>query len=465
MSDAMPTVLVVGAGPAGLTAAYRLKQYGYDVKVFEKNSEPGGAMRTIRANGFLHETGPNTIMETSPRVTELVSDLGLDGEKVYADDSSGIRYVVKNRVMQALPTGPKDFLTSPLFSKKTLIDLIKEIFKPAWDNRYEENLEQFVLRRLNHEFLDYAINPFVAGVFAGSPDRVSVKHGFGKLYQLEQEYGSMIKGQILGAKKRKKNKEKSKQTAKMFSFRNGLAALIEALVRQLDTAPEYGREIRKIQKDGDGRYHITDQDGHQHTGDGLLYCGTAHSLAGIDVEGIPEKAFVPLEKIVHPAVTVLTLGFRREDIGHSLKGFGVLIPEVEKFNILGALFNSTLFPGRAPEDTVLLTLFIGGMRQPEKAVLADDELVKMSLEDLNTLVEVKGDPVYTHIMRWDKAIPQYEVGYGANKELLTALEAENPGLWFAGNYRNGISAADTIVNATETAEKIHDFFSKGGQNA
>ena len=223
------SMIIIGGGIAGMTAAFRLKKAGIKVTLLEKNDRLGGALYSHQEDGYLAELGPNSILETSPLVTELIRDIGLEEDKVYANESSKVRYIVRNKKPVPLPSSPPSFIASPLFSILAKLRLIKEPFIEAWDNQYEESLSQFVIRRLGQEFLDYAINPFVAGVYAGDPDTLSVKHGFPKLYALEQKYGSLIKGQIKGAKERKKRQEVAKQSARMFSFRQGLKMIPTAI--------------------------------------------------------------------------------------------------------------------------------------------------------------------------------------------------------------------------------------------
>jgi oxygen-dependent protoporphyrinogen oxidase len=451
------SVVVVGAGIAGLTAAHKLKKSGVEVLVLEAADRVGGAISSISENGYLAELGPNTILETSPRVTELVKELGIDSQKVYADSASDNRYIVRDKKAMVLPTSPIKFLTTSMFGWKTKLGLLREPFLPAWDNRYEESLAQFVVRRLTQEFLDYAINPFVAGVFAGEPEHISVKHGFRRLYALEQKYGSLIKGQIKGAKERKRSEEKSKQTAKMFSFRNGLKTLPEALAAHLNGKVLTKATVENISNKSRGwevTYRTRERAHEAVRCDQILYAGPAYKLKEINVDGKAVNEFSVFERIYHPPVSTLTLGFRREDVSHPLDGFGVLIPKVENFSILGALFSSSLFPGRSPSGHVSVTVFIGGTRQPENGSKPLNELIAISLHDLGIILGVQGNPVFVHHTFWPKAIPQYEVGYGKYKDTIDHLELKYPGLHFSGNYRNGISVADTIVNALEISERM-----------
>ncbi len=459
----MKKVVVIGGGIAGLTAAFRLKQAGIEVTLLEKNERLGGAIHSVKENGFLVEIGPNTILETSPKVTELIRDAGLEKEKVYANDQAKNRYIVRNKKPISLPISPRAFFVTSLFSWKAKLRLLKEPFIDPWDNSYEESLSQFVVRRLGQEFLDYAINPFVAGVYAGDPDTLSVKHGFPKLYALEQTYGSLIKGQIKGAKERKLQGETSKQSAKMFSFTSGLKMIPDRFEQILGSAVHKRARVENMvsgEKGWEVHFRNAKEQEKLITADAVLFAGRTTDLPELKLNYTLQDDFKCLGKIYHPPVSVLALGFKRDDVGHPLDGFGVLIPKIEGFEILGALFSSTLFENRAPEDQVLLTVFIGGTRQPENALKSESELVDIVLKDLKVIVNEIGKPTFTYHVFWEKAIPQYEVGYTQYKDSLDNLERDYPGLFFAGNYRSGISVADTIVNATNIAEQIQAFINK-----
>jgi len=453
-------VIIVGGGIAGLVTAYRLHNAGHAVILLEKGQHLGGAIRSAKRDGYLSELGPNTVLETSPLVTDLIREIGLENEKIYANDSSKIRYIVRDRVPVPLPASPPAFFKSKLFSIRAKLKLIKEPFIPAWDNLYEESLSQFVLRRLGREFLDYAVNPFVAGVFAGNPERISVKHAFPKLYSLEQKYGSLIKGQIKGAKERRQRQGTEKQSARMFSFNDGLQTLPDSLGKALEGHILQLAEVKDLTY-GDNQFTVTysHQDGRQEQRNAraVVYTGQMYALRNISINSQVVPEFESLQKIYYPPVTVLHLGFNRKDVLDPLDGFGILIPEVEKFNILGILFSSTIFPDRAPDGKVLLTVFIGGARQPENALKDEKHLVAMAMEDLRPLLQVNADPVFVSHCQWKHAIPQYEVGYGTQKQYMNDLEKQYPGLFFSGSFRNGISVADTIVNAYENSDSVESY--------
>lgn len=189
----------------------------------------------------------------------------------------------------------------------------------------------------------------------------------------------------------------------------------------------------------------------------VVFAGPTYRLPELQLLSHRCLSWSPLAQIHYPPVASVVLGFRREDVAHPLDGFGVLIPEVEGFKILGTLFSSSLFPGRAPEGHVTLTSYIGGDRSPELALSDPETLVDMTLKDLSVILGVKGRPTFKHPVLFSKAIPQYEVGYGRYKDLMNDIEEKASGFFMAGHYRNGISLGDSIVAGHDVAEKVERF--------
>jgi oxygen-dependent protoporphyrinogen oxidase len=449
----MKSVAIIGAGITGLTAAFYLKRKGVPVTVYEAGPRAGGVIRSSRQNGFLAESGPNTILETSPKISELIRDLNLESRRLYPSPDAKNRYVVRDKKPIAMPSSQAEFLTTKLFSARAKFALAREPFVPPRRDGVEESVAEFVLRRLNQEFLDRAIDPLVAGIYAGDPHKLSVQHAFPKLLEAEQKHGSLIKGQFFGAGEQKSG-EVSRRDAKMFSFDDGLQVLADALAAQLGDSLKLNAQVIKLLQTKDG-WRVSTSSGETEHGT-VIYCGTAHKLSELKIESQTPLSFSSFSEIRHPPVASVVLGFRREDVVHPLDGFGMLIPKIEGFKILGTIFSSSLFPNRAPENFVALTSYIGGERQPEFASLPADELVGLVCEDLHALLGVKGSPTFRHVMLYPKAIPQYNVGYGKFKELMSEIETKSRGLFFAGSFRDGISLGDSIVsgcNIVERAEK------------
>jgi protoporphyrinogen/coproporphyrinogen III oxidase len=448
----MKSVAIIGAGITGLTAAFYLKRQGVPVTVYEAGARAGGVIRSSRQNGFLAESGPNTILETSPKISELVRDLNLELRRIYPSPDAKNRYVVRSKKPVAMPSSQAEFLTTKLFSARAKFALAREPFVPPRRDGVEESVAEFVLRRLNQEFLDRAIDPLVAGIYAGDPHKLSVKHAFPKLLEAEQKYGSLLKGQFFGARDQKKSGEISRRDAKMFSFDEGLQVLTDALAAQLGDALKLNSPVTNLLQTKDD-WRISTSNGETEYS-AVIYCGTAFKLAELIIESQTRLNFSAFSEIRYPPVASVVLGFRREDVAHSCEGFGMLIPKIENFKILGTIFSSSLFPNRAPDGNVLLTSYIGGERQPELASLPAEKLVALVGEDLRVLLGVRGQPVFTQHHFWPRAIPQYNVGYGKFKDLLDEIESKARGLFFAGSFRDGVSLGDSIVSGVNIAKRV-----------
>ena len=443
-TEALLPVAVLGGGITGLSAAWQLRRQGVPVVVFESRGQPGGVAGSIREDGWLHETGPNTLFENSPAITALLDDLGLRGRCLEASPAAARRYVVRGGRPVALPDSPLNFLPNRLLSWSAKFAALGEPFRPRRKDDHEENVAEFVTRRLGAEFLDYVVNPFVAGVYAGDPAGLSVRHAFPKLYALEREHGSLIRGSL-----RRRNGTAGPR-GRMVSFPEGLAEIPRALAAGLDDGLRLNRAVAFIRRTGTiWRIGFVTPDGLAEENFSSVICALPpDALAGLSLtmEGVPgSEGLAALQEIRQPPVASVFMGFRRADVAHALDGFGLLTPAVEKRRILGTLFSSTLFPGRAPAGHVALTTFVGGMRQPELALQNDEDLVETVQGELTALLGVRQPPVFTRIHRWPRAIAQYGVGFQRFKDACTAVEASSPGLLLGGTCRDGVSLANCIT--------------------
>jgi protoporphyrinogen/coproporphyrinogen III oxidase len=458
----MKSVAIIGAGITGLTAAFYLKRRGANVTVYEASARTGGVIQSARQNGFLAESGPNTILETSPKISELICDLNLESRRIYPSPEAKNRYVVRDKKPIAMPSSQAEFLTTKLFSARAKFALAREPFVPPRRDGVEESVAEFVLRRLNQEFLDRAIDPLIAGIYAGDPHKLSVKHAFPKLREAEQKHGSLLKGQLFGGSEQKSG-EISRRNARMLSFDDGLQVLTDALAAQLGDSLKLNSPVAKLTQVENG-WRISTSN--RQTGfDAIIFCGTAHKLAELKIESPAPFDFSAFSEIRHPPIASVVLGFRRDDVAHPLDGFGMLIPKIEGFKILGTIFSSSLFPNRAPENFVALTSYIGGERQPELASLPPGKLVELVCEDLRVLLGLRGQPIFTHHHFWPRAIPQYNVGHGRFKDLLNDIESKAHGLFFAGSFRDGVSLGNSIVSGGNIAERVEGFLKISGAGA
>ena len=444
-------IAVVGAGISGLAAAHFLKKGGAEVTVFEKNAVPGGTVGSKVVNGYLVENGPSSTSETNFVIDELLSDLSMKEEKVYADESSKYRFIIRDGLLHALPSGPGSFISTKLWSGGAKFRLFAEPFIGRAE--HEESIADFVTRRLGREFLDYAINPFVAGVYAGNPSDLSVRAAFPKLYALEEKYGGLLKGAIRGARERKKRGTKARASAKLFAFKSGMGILPETIARELGGSVRLGVAVDNVKKDKAGFVvnFTADRKPGNEMYDRIVLSTPAFAAAAILKAWLPELSN-ELLKVKYPPVAVALLGYKRGQIKIDLKGFGFLVPEVEKRKILGTIWSSSIFPNRAPEGYVELTTFLGGSRQPKLAGLSAEEVARIAHEENANLMKIEGLPAFQAVSKWDRAIPQYNIGHLSILDAVRHVETLHDGFYICCNYKDGISVADCIANGKKTAE-------------
>jgi len=455
----MKPVAIIGGGITGLTAAFSLQRRGVPVLLLEAADRVGGVIQSVRRNGYLAEFGPNSILETSPVISDLVRDAGLESRRLYSSPFAEKRYVVRDKKPVPIPASAAGFLTTPLFSLPAKLRVLAEPFIGRAPEGVEESIAQFVQRRLGREFLDYAIDPLVAGIYAGNPRLLSVAQAFPKLHALEQRWRSLFLGQFLGARARKRSGEVSKQNAKKFSFDNGLQVLIDTLQARLGRAIVTTAPIAALRR-ANGGWRVELEPGAE---GGPIECAAvllalpSHKMASLRIDTAPALDILPLAQVYYPPVASVVLGFRRADVAHPLDGFGMLIPEKEGFNILGALFSSSLFPNRAPEGDVLITCYVGGARAPLLPENTPEALVDLAVKDLGIILGVRGRPVFEHVAVYRRAIPQYNLGFAKIRALFNDMESTAPGLFVAGHARDGVSLGDSIVSAHKAAERIQAF--------
>ncbi len=452
-SASSPVVGVVGAGIAGLVAAFRLAQRGATVRVLEASDRAGGAIQSIHEDGWRVELGPNTVPERGFLLGELITELGLRDAQVEPDESASTRYVVRGGRLVALPRSPGDLVSSEFLSAGAKLRLLAEPFVSRFEeDEVDESLANFIARRFGREVLDYGIDPFVAGTYAGDARQLSARHALGRLVDLERDFGSILAGALRSTR--------TEPRRPLVNFEEGVETIVRALVDRLDGSITFGARATGASHDGDD-WTLSYEEGGAHETlqcDGLVVALPAYLAAELDVvvagQGAPTDA---LASISHPPITMLALGFERADVRHPLDGFGVLIPSCEEgFHTLGAAFPSTIFEGRAPEGHALVMSFVGGARAPELCALPIEEQIALALEDLDRLFGLSNGPVFTRWRQWARSIPQYEVGYGRVMDGVDALERSMPHSALAGNYRQGIAVSDTVASGHAAAQRVAD---------
>ncbi len=457
-------IVIIGAGITGLTTAFYLDRAKQDFLVIDNRDYPGGVIRTVKCGEFVYETGPNTGVLGSLEAVKLFEQL--HGEKSLTADyalekastAAKKRFIVKGGKPVIMPMGIGKGISTKLFTFKDKLRVLFEPFRKRGTNP-DETLAEFVKRRLGQSILDYAINPFISGVYAGDPGMLVTKYAFPKLYNLEQNYGSLIGGSVKIGKVKKKEKEQNpdlkKVTRETFSAGNGLSNLAYGLYNRIGE----GRFILSAQKavvsKTDGGYEVSFvRNGERNT----IKCRRVVNTAG--AYAFPELfPFVDSEdkklisNVVYSGVVECAVGFEKWE-GTPLDGFGCLVPQKENRKILGALYMSTLFKNRAPKDGALLAVFMGGIRHLDYLDLPDTEIKEMAAEELSSIFDIKDfAPDMFKVMRHRKAIPQYQADTKQRMEVIEKIETQFPGLFVGGNMIGGIGMSDRIKQGVALAEK------------
>jgi oxygen-dependent protoporphyrinogen oxidase len=451
----MIDVVVLGAGLTGMTTSFHLQKKGLNFVLLEKADRVGGVIKSINEDGFLYEEGPNSGVIGNIEVVKLFEELASDCEMEEASNLVKKRYVLKDGKWEALPGGFKAAISTPLFTLKDKFRILLEPFRPAGNNPHE-TLAGLVRRRMGKSFLDYAIDPFIIGVYAGDPNRLVPKYALPKLYQLEQQYGSFIGGTIR-KQFQPKTEEMKKVTRGVFSVKGGLSVLIDTLEHKIgkdrillnakDIIVKPVGDHFEVSWTNSQNEHITLQ-----TKKVISTIG-AHQLS----EVLPFIEPIELSKITslhYTKVLEVVVGFK-EWKGMPLDAFGGLIPFVEKRDLLGVLFMSSLFKDRAPEGGALFSIFMGGVRRPDIFQLTDNEVISILKKEFCDVMNVEGfQPELLRIIRHSWAIPQYEADSGERFLAIESIERQYPGLVIGGNLRDGIGMADRIFQGKKLSEAI-----------
>jgi len=439
----MPDVVVVGAGLSGLTAAYQLFNQGLSVCVLESDGDVGGVIRTIHEDGYTIESGPNTFQSTGEAIVQLcrLLDLPLTETAVCAKT----RYLFYQNRLHALPHDVFSFLTTPLLSPAGKLRLFSEPFQSA--TRDGATLSEFVARRLGGEILDRFVDPFVSGVYAGDADQLEVASVFPTLLKHEREAGSLFAGLL------KSTSPRPKTPYRLLGLDAGMQGLPHALAEKLpQEAIRCNTRVLSIEKN-EGGYHCLLASGEIISALGLILATPADVAAELLSSFLP-TASAALDEIPYAPIATVHFGFEKNTIPHSLDGFGFLVPQSENMKLLGAIWASSLFPGRAPEGQALMSCFIGGARNPSVNQLPESEIVKQVLADLATVFGKDLSPTYRKVIVYHKAIPQYVLGHRQRVETITYALQQASGLALCGNYLSGVSLNDCVKSGFSAADKI-----------
>jgi len=446
-------IAVIGAGITGLTLAYWLQKAGKKVVVLEKSDHCGGVINTENAGGFTYETGPNTGVIANEELVRLFESL--DGKIVVEkpDPSSKNRLILKQGKWVGLPSGVLSGITSPLFTLGDKLRLLGEPFRRKGKNP-DETVADMVIRRMGKSFLEYAVDPFISGIYAGDPHKLITRHALPKLFALEQNYGSFIKGAVIKGSQPKTELEK-KVTREIFSVKGGLKKLINILGEETGHQNIHLNAANIVVMPYDGSFNcIYSQNGNIHQ---LIARSVISTVSSMNIPGlfpfIGEEMTGSITNLEYARIIQVVACYRNWK-GIPLNAFGGLIPSSEQRDILGILFPASIFAERAPVNGAVLSVFMGGVRKPEMLLKSDEEIKKTALEEIQDTLKFSGYPDIFKIYRYEHAIPQYGISTGRRLMAIDAIESKYPGLILAGNIRDGIGIADRVKQSVRIAEKI-----------
>lgn len=449
-------VVIIGAGLTGLTTAATLIQKGKDIQLLEKENRIGGQIQTHQEKGFTFESGPNTGVLSYPDVAELFKDLKGLCELEIAREESKKRLIWKGDRFHALPSGLMSGLFTPLFDFKDKIGILAEPFRTKGTNA-NESVGELTVRRLGRSFLNYAVDPFVSGIYAGDPMKLITRHALPKLYNLEQEYGSFIRGAIAKARQPKTERDQL-ATKKVFSMEGGLQQLVNALGQRIGkeriTLQANDLQVRPFHTNWEVSY--TDSEGVSHT----IHCRKVITTTGSYalpalLPFVEKEKMKQINNLTYAPVVQVSVGYK-QTITECPLAFGGLVPSCEKQSVLGVLFPSACFTERVPGDGTLLSFFLGGARHPEYIEKSDEEIELIIRHNLHHMLRFPQEiePDLLRIFRHEKAIPQYTLNSEERFRAIAALEDEYTGLIIGGNIKGGIGMADRIRQAISLAMKV-----------
>jgi oxygen-dependent protoporphyrinogen oxidase len=412
-------------------------------------------IRSEKRDGFLLELGPQSFSGTAA-LRSLCADIGIADQMLQAP-AAAPRYVLINGAFKAVPLSPPAMLRSSFLSAQTKWRIARDAFGTSRAPDEDESVAAFVRRKFGEEVLERLVGPFVSGIYAGDPERLSLRAAFRQLHEAEESAGSVIRGMRRAAKSRKGPRE---QTT-LLSFRDGNGTLVRALAAKLGPGLRTAAEVVgiSVRREREGvKFEVRlSADGREETVLAKkLVLATSADTAGALLRDV-NAAFEPvLAGIEYAPVAVVSLGYRRDDVSHSLEGFGFLVPRSSGLQVLGTVWNSSLFPSRAPAGQVLLTSFIGGATNPGAATLSAQELSDLVHREIAPLLHIRAAAVFSHVQVYNRALPQYNIGHADRLRALERLRGEFPGLFFIGNYSRGPAIGNCVELATSTAEAIRN---------
>jgi protoporphyrinogen/coproporphyrinogen III oxidase len=485
MMEIAQRTVVIGGGITGLACAYYLKQAGIPVTLLEASNRPGGMVASIQRNGFLFETGPQ-IPRFTPRLMELVRETGLASEFLEGDRDAP-RYVLKEGRLERFPLSPLSYLASGAIGLGSKMKLTAEAFRHSRPPEEEETLAHLIRRKIGRDFLEYLVDPVVSAVFAGDTEKMGVESAFPFLVEWEREYGSLLRGAFQSWKRRRRKKGEAAKLAEtqthydeelavtkalppLGTLRRGLGTLAQGLAMKLGSSLRLGARAERIDsplggEDADSRWRIRLQSGEELNTAAVVLATPAYEVASLLGQASPQLS-ATLDEIEYAPMVVVGSGYERRQVRHPLRGFGLMIPRCEGLNTLYNVWNSSMFPGRAPEGMTLVTSFAGGATNPAFCRHTDEVISQIIEKEIGEVLRIQGAPFERFVWNFSDALPQLNIGHARRAAAIREAAALLPGLYLAGNYLEGRSLGDCVEVAYRTAGSVtHRFRHLGIESA
>jgi oxygen-dependent protoporphyrinogen oxidase len=447
-------IAVIGGGISGVSAAFWLSKSlkelkkDYEITLFEKNEKLGGSIDTVTKGDFTVEAGPNGFLDSKPYTLKLVDDAGLSDKLYKSNDLARKRYIMRYGRLIRLPEKPPQFFKTDLLTLKGKLRVIAEYFVPQ-KILEDETIADFARRRLGSEACDYLISPMVSGIFAGDPEKMSLRACFPVIYELEVKYGGLFKGML---KKRGKKSGPAGPGGVLTSYSGGLINLINDVAKKFENVTiKTNAAVKSIFKENE-KFRICYGDDSISFDVVILTC-PAYEAEKI-IRPLSEKLAVNFGKIPYAPAFVVGLGFDEKDIKDSLDGFGYLIPAKENRKILGALFTSSIFPERVKNDKRLIRVIMGGDRNRWILEKSNEELIDIAYNEIKDTLKITGKPVSNISFRWEYAIPQYYIGHLKIAESVEQISSEIGNFYVGGNILYGVGINDCTKRSFDIVEKI-----------
>lgn len=452
---AAQSVIIVGGGVSGLSAAYFLGQHGIRSTIVEKSKRLGGLIQTDSIEGCQLEAGPDSYLATKPAVTELAQELGdLKNQIIGSNDASRRIFVVRGGKLVPLPEGMvmmvpgrwMPALRSKLFSFKTKVRLILETFSSPRKRDGDVSVEAFIEDHFGREVLDYATEPLLSGVYGGAPSNLSAESVLPRFFRFERAYGSLIRGV---------RHERSQQTpgkSAFLSFSGGMQSLTDSLAcASKGFMGVMHGEATRVERGG--KNWLVQVGGDTWTTDHLVLACPAHVCSQLLASSEPALAS-ELAEIPYSSAILVTLAYERSKLSHAFDGFGFLVPRIERRTVAAATWISTKFPSRVPSQIVALRAFIVGQDAEQLLEASDETRVELVRVELRRLMGIEQPELFHTVHVWPKSMPQYVVGHGQHRRHIAEKIDRCPGLHLVGNAYDGVGVPDCVQMAKQTAKRI-----------